>query len=823
MESKLSPLCKSIESSSSNSTLRNSLISQFISSFEANYNTVLELSKDSNFPTFCEILLNVLAEVSIPNPNSGPMPEVVNDILIFFNKIIKDNPIVLDIIAKITNLDILIPQFFSENVSNKEIVDVNVSYIFPPIKFIALVSSSKQILLTSTPSSNVLIIVLVSLLTNQQLAAWAAACLAGLFRNSPSFLSILKIHPLSACIKQKLTALLPSSDACVVVASLSATIPLYSLGDDAFTAMKAAVKYCVEDTVFPLSTKLCCWVIRDLIGRVGNMNEEVINQITKLPFNASGSRAFELINLLIDLIDMHYKFGSPEYMRMFFKHTIYYQENFVTTAGCQFLSTVLERFPDLFMGIDENSHLFIRTFTQYFQQSSYNDPEIIEALITQLRLLFISMQSKKLPDQIVELLVSQEEALFMDFIRHIENSDSYLCVVFFSFLLICSRSIESWSFRIKRILVDTQFPVLLAHVVVNSKNRRVISDALIALQYFINDCQLIKDCSKTFFFNSAVSGFLVMNQQAGKSISELNAKLTQEKHDYELMIQNLKVQGNQLAKEKQNLQNLVNEEKMNLSKTSESISKLQNEINEKNQVNQKIANKYKALKAALLEQNSKMQNMHDINKDLQNENNNLRKSLKQFDQCKLQLQSSNNENVRLLERINDLEAKISYISKQLKSNQEQCKSLKVELNEREEQYESVQKQCHESQQITLNLQNDDNQNKAEIQKLNATILSLQRKLKEETQKVGDMAKTVSGLQDENIKLKSQLQKESDEKQKYKLKKQTYLERIKDCEKEKRKWESIAKFNNHVATVKTMTVRDVYGDMTSNLPQDGKTE
>ena len=46
--------------------------------------------------------------------------------------------------------------------------------------------------------------------------------------------------------------------ACVVVAALSATCPLYSLGDDSYTAMRAALKYLLDDTVFPLSTKLCC-------------------------------------------------------------------------------------------------------------------------------------------------------------------------------------------------------------------------------------------------------------------------------------------------------------------------------------------------------------------------------------------------------------------------------------------------------------------------------------------------------------------------------------------------------------------------------------
>ncbi|KAK8858229.1 hypothetical protein M9Y10_013330 [Tritrichomonas musculus] len=823
MESKLCPVCKSLFACKSDINAKNTILSQFISSIEVNYQTMLDFSKDDKFPCLCQHIMNSLCDNPIPLPSSGKMPEIVAVILKFLNDIMKGNPILLDTIAASTNLDTLIPQFFSNNVSKTDIIEPNISYLFQPIKFIAFVSTSKRVMLTSTPSSHLLIIVLTSLLTNPQLAAWAATCFSGLLRNSPSFFSILKAHPMYKCVKNKLSALLPSSDSCVVVAALSATVSLNSLGDDAYTAMRAALKYLIDDTVFPLSTKLCCWAIIDLISKSGNLTEEAINRILQLPINSSGLRAFELINLLIELIDMNYKFGSMDFIKQMFKKIIYYNENFVATAGCHFLAVAFERCPDLFIGIDENGHLFKRVIDQYFRMSSFNDPERLEALLTQIRILLQAMKAKRIPENIVNLLTSQEEAIFMDFMRHIESNDSYLSVCYFNFLLVCSRTIENWAFRIKRLLVDSQFPALLVHVLVSSKNRRVISDALVALQFFMNDCEIARDYSKTFFFNSAVSGFLVLNQQTSTQVSSLNCKLNQERHDFEINIQRLNIQIKQLEDDKVGLQKVIDDEKLNSTRIGESIAKLQDELKSKDNVNNKLVKKIKILKASFAEQNVNIKNLEDTNRNLQNEIANLKKVYKKYDNCKIELQRAYAENERSKERIKDLEAKLSYTQQLLSKSQGQIESLRSDLNEKEDQYASLQKRCQESQEINVSLQAADSNNKAEIQRLNELIESLKNSLKEENLKVDNLTSTIASLQDENIRLKALVDKANDSREKYKIKKQALLDKMKECEREKRKWESIAKFNNHVCTVKKVTVQDVFGDLINSDCQETKLE
>ncbi|OHT06029.1 hypothetical protein TRFO_05666 [Tritrichomonas foetus] len=813
MKSKLCPICQSLFSCKADQDATN-LISQYISSFEVTYQSSIELLKDEKLSIFLQFLMTTLCSNPIPLPSSGPIPEIVLEILTFLNKLMLTNPILLNEIAASANLDILIPQFFSENISNNEIADQNANYLFLPLKFIALISSSKSVMLTSTPASHVLIIVVLSLLTNPQLAAWAASTLAGLLRNSPSFLSIIKVHPTFKCIKQKLTALLPSSDPCVVTAALSATVPLYSLGDDSNTAMKAALKYILEESYFPLSTQLCCWVISDLISKV-TISDENFNLILQIPLNSSGVRAYHVLNLLVDFIDFHIRFGSIEYNRDIFRQVIFYQENYAATAGCQYLSSVYENYPDLLIGIDDTGELMKQTLSRYFQYSSFTDPERIEALIVQIRLL---LMKNKVPESMVTVLTSHEEAIFMDFMRHIENNDSYLSVCFFNFLLICSKSIQSWAQRIKRVLVDSQFPALLVHVLTNSKNRRAISDSLRALQFFMNNCEFFKDNTDSFFFTSAVSGFLLMNQQLSTEMSEMRSRTSQERHDFEITISKLTNEKNHMEIEMKSMSKMLSDEKVNTSQSHESISKLKDDLINKDKLIARLQKKLQLLKEITNEQNVRISNTEEIIKKTQTENSDLKKYCKKLEKYRAEYQRGAAENGRFKETIQDLEAKLAYSHNLYSKSQIQIDSLRKELSELENSYSQMQKRCQESQEMNTNLMNTTSNNKSEIHELNETINSLNDLLSKETAKTGKMAKTIADIQDEKIKLQAIINNEANSKEKYRLKKKTLLDKIKELERERRKWESVAKFNQHVCTVKKVAVQDVYGEFQNiNFP------
>mgnify|MGYP001075396572 CR=1 FL=1 len=204
-----------------------------------------------------------------------------------------------------------------------------------------------------------------------------------------------------------------------------------------------------------------------------------------------------------------------------------------------------------------------------------------------------------------------------------------------------------------------------------------------------------------------------------------------------------------------------------------------------------------------------------------NEIANLKKIHKKYDNLKLELQKSASENERLKEKIQDLEAKLAYTQQLFAKSQSQMDSLRSELTEKEDQYALLQKRCQESQEINVSLQTADSNNKAEIEKLHSIIDSLKNSLKEENEKVDNLTKTIAILQDENIKLKSLVDQGAEAKEKYKLKKLALIEKMKECEREKRKWESIAKFNNHVCTVKKVTVQDVFGDIINDDQQNSK--
>ena len=817
MKSRLSPVCNAILENKSNPITANSIISQYVTSNNINYQTTVDLLYDDKFSSFLEILMTTLTSNPIPKPESGPIPNIVPDILIYLNKLMVINPVICDRISTETNLDLLIPQFFSQNIEKNEIADQNASYIFQPLKFIALVASSKSVMLTTTNAANLLIIVIFSLLTNAQLAAWAAAIIAGLLRNSPTFNSILKVHPMFKCVKDKLTALLPSSDPCVVVSALSATVPLFALGDDSNTAIKAAFKYIIEDSVFPLTTKLCCWVIGDLVNNV-MLNEDSFNGLLQIPLHSSGVRAYCVICLLIDLIDMKYKFGSLSYNTEFFEQMIVYPENYVASIGCQYLNSVYENYPEYIVGIDEDGSLLKQVLMRYLEYSTFSDPERIEAFLVQIRLLIINNQ---IPQQIISSLVEREEALFMDFMRHIENGDSFISVSFFNFLLICSKSIEGWGNRIKRILVDSQFPALLVHVLTNSKNRRAITDALRALQYFMNNCQISQNanveengyCLKdSYFFSNAVSGFLLMNQKNESDIKQLHMQTQQQINEYKLAMYQVNNDNAELHSEIERLKKSLEEEKLYNSQSNSSMIKLKDQLNERDQHFNKLKNKYQELKS---KRDDDMKQIHDMEEKVrivQADNADLKKQCKKLEKVKIDFQRATAENGRLNENIKDLEAKIAYSQNLYAKSQSLIETLRAEIRIKEEEITKLQQRCQKSQELNQTFQQASESNRQEIQQLNETITKLTTEISKEKNKLGDMAKTISDIQEENLRLKSSLSNEAVIREKYSQKKKLYLQKIKEIEREKRRWESIAKFNHHVCNVKKAAVQDVFGEV-----------
>jgi hypothetical protein len=804
----LGAICESLQASRSDPVALTALISQFLSLFELSCDSVRAICRDPLLPNFLQGLNGILSMISVPRPHEGEFPAIVTEILTFLNAILVMDPTALDQIAAASDLDLIIPQFFASNLLRGEIIEEQCTHLFLPIKFIALVASSKRVQLTTTTGSDMLIQVCSGLLNNAQLAAWAGACIAGLCRNCPPFLAIVKLHPLSRVIRAKLAALLPSSDPCVVVSSLAATVALFSLGPDQETALAASLKYVTEDSPFPLAAQLCSWTILSLIQKVSCSTRD-LEQLLEIPLTATGIRLHTIYQLLCHLVDLRYRFGRPDQLKAIALSVVTCESGFAAIAGCHFLLLVSESNPGLLAGVDEKGHLMKRALRRLNELSGSTDTELAEAIVMEMRLL---IDSSGIPERILGMLVDQEEFLFLNFVRQVENNQAFLSVAWFSLLVRCSSDISRWALRIKRILIDSQFPALLVHVLTSSLNRRAVSDAVRALEFFMNNCELSDHPKDSFFFDAAVSGFIVINQKKNETASVATLALERDRHELSNAVHNLQVENTRLERDIGVLQTAIGQEKDRVRATTDRASRSAQD-NETYQ--QQITDLQDRLLQASLrakEKKTKLkQSLISLN-ELHTQNIQLQELVKRLEGVEVENRSVKKNNHLMEARIQELEGQLTQVATGEGEIRGKLKLSNQELHEREEALLELQRKCSDCQ-----ARNDAQQTliatlTSEKKELAGQIGELESEVSGERLRNAELSDALANLEAANLEVHSRLTMVKGHIGKDKEKKTVLKQRVTELQREKRRWESIAKFVHKVGEVKGDAVETVFGSL-----------
>lgn len=810
MKSLLLPVCESLAGNKSNEAATNTIISQFISTFDLDTRSIQALTHDPMLTTFVQYLAETLYTTSIPKPSDGPVPDVVTEILKFLNSLLVVNPTLLDSIAVSANLDLLIPQFFSSNISNDEIIEIQASHLFLPVKFIALVSSSRQVQLTTTTASNLMVAVIGSLLNSPQLAAWASASAAGLSRHCKAFHTVIRVHPMAKAIKTKLAALLPSSDPLVVIGALAATVTLFHIGESIETAAAAALQYIVEESEFPLTAQLCSWVIIELAKKV-ELSEADLSQILNVPAHSQGMRAFTVYSLAAQLMDMKYRFGTHEQIQSIAASLIDCNDSNVAVAGCQFLFTVAETNPSLLMGLDEDGRLLYHAIQVFETVAGKDDIEMMESILILMKILIDKGEVSK---PLAKAIACQEELFFMSFLRNIEANNAYLAVAFFSFLMACARHIPKWVMRMKRLLVESEFPALLVHVLTSSKNRRAISDALRALQFYLNDFDVTSQ-KTSYFFDSAVSGFLVVNHNQVKGVEHSKAQMEQERHNAAIVIHTLEAEKKQLMKDNAKLKEELNRQRNETQITNDSHSRSLEELEKRTQEVATLKRENQALLAEINDNKDHWANAAESLRQCQEENEKLARLVKRLEEYKLESRALHKATRQMEVHVHEVETDFTELKAKHKELHTLTKALNKELHSRDEQFNSIQKACAEAQQRNHTLQSLLDQTRTENQSLTDENSSLQAKLSSSLAKNSRLSELVTSLEAENLQVKASLRSADEIEATYKEKRAVLRSKIQALEKEKRKWETVARFTHHVGEVKGTTVQHVFGPIPPN--------
>lgn len=782
MKSYIDPVCRILDTNQPGSQNSIDVVSQFISTCEIDPQVLYSFSIDPQFPLLVrnltvEAVLNMKESTGIKS-----VSDLASSILQFLSTLSTKHPILHETIASNTNLDDIITAFYNNYILKSDIRNINAPLIFPYIKFISIISSSPRVNLNQSQNLEIIFTVTASLLENPQLSAWAAAIIAGLSRNCPAAEAYLKTMPNLLQIKRDLSQLFASNDICIVCASLSATVSLFPIGTDSINALRASTHFIASDSQFQLLLPLASMTILDLVKKT-KLTEEELTTILMTAITSKGYNAFTLFHLLSDLTEYHSTIASiiksTEYMETLFISLLSHEEEFVAESGVHFLLCLSDCDSNLFSGLNQTD-LFATILNSLIEIPSNDSSYRSEPFIVLLRLILKSGPPKKTD---VTLLIQYEDPIFTSFLRHIENNDSYLSIEYFLFIQNCSKYIKGWMIRMKRIVVDSVFPVLVVNVLNESENRHATEDSLAALNYFCS-------CKEPEFFNLFVSAYVLLVTKS----RENKKRCEEEREKLLLALNNIKI-------DKQ---------------------KSETQIDELNQIisqqNQEITESKKFVLSSEQKPKSPIIKSTPVNENIQNEINFLKEKNEElkykYQKKKKMCQKLKEENFQLLKKLKstlDQEPEINRreTSEIITNTVTNFSNRNFTKEENEDKIASMQKTIFEDSQKIAQLESDLRLQKGTNEKLLKEFEQMRDELGKERDHSNQLQADLEQVEKQNLQYRSVQKDINHVKRKYAAKKTSLIQKLSELEKEKGKWESLAKFYCKLCKSKGDAVKEVY--------------
>ena len=800
MKSFIDPLFHILESIPVGSQGAADAISQFISTCELDSEILHSMSVDPNFPSFvrhltAEAVVNMKESIGITS-----VSDLASSILQFLSSISMRHPVIHEIITSNTCLDDIITNFFDLYIYKADLRNINAPAIFPYLKFIGILSSSQRVDITQPKTLEIVFHITSSLLENPQLSAWAAAIIAGLSRNCPAAEAHLKTMPNLLQVKRDLSSLFASNDVCIVCAALSATVSLFPIGTDAVSALRAATHFISSESQFQLLMPLACSAIRDLVKKT-KLTDDELTTILMAALTAKGYNAFTLFNLLTDLSDYHSTITAiiktTEYLETLFSSLLSHDEEYVTESGCNLLLSLSDYDPQLFNGLNE-SNLFSEIFHVLLEIPNNVASFRSEPFIILLRLLFTGGAPKKSD---IALLTNHEDFIFTTFLRHVENNESYLSVSLFLFIQQCSKYIKGWSIRIKRIVIDSIFPTLVVNVIHESENKHATKDALNALLFFCN-------CKESEFLEMFLSSFILLVKKthedkancinANKQLTEKIEQLTRAKTQSESHVDELTQMHAQALKE------------LNESKTQS--NQMPTIIQPSQQSNALDSNIVTDLK-------TKLEKFKADNRSLRYENDVLKQKYYKIKKICRELHKDNQEILSSYQNQNiAAAANKSFETSYNKAKADITKTTKVisaytdrdfHHEETVEKLATAQKVIYEDSQKIVKLESDLRTQIAVNEQLKKDLENVTNELNNERNHSNKLQTDFEQIEKQNNQYRTTQKDINHVKKKYAAKRHQLQQQLLDIEKDRAKWESIAKFYHKLCQSKGDAVKEVY--------------
>ena len=539
--SDLSAICASLAKTNQNPKFYDDLVLQFIGSVQTDPHTLGHFENDPCFSQFISGIFTCILRTPIPRSLSSQGMMKIHQIIDFLIKISLLNPHLLKIIAEVAPLEDLVTKFFKETAFDKKQKVIPKPQLLIFVKFIAILASEPKIKMGSSETFSLLFTVCEAFFNTDEVAEWALTIIAGFIKNCASGAAFVKAQPKFGKLKTIFASLLSSKNVSVVLTALANLVLLFPSQIAPQVSIQTAINALGNSDKFPLTTKVSSWIIHELHDTYSLSTNDLWSLLNTAI--AGGPQSYHLYLLLSELpetfphiIDV---IASMNCLFLLINSLLESQYSFNAVAGCTFLNNVF-RNGEAIVFSNEVKEPFLNALKVLVAPSKYIETDKKEAAAILLRFLVRSRDSTV---HVIPLLKEYQEKLFLDFQRQVQNNNAFLSVQMFLFMFDVSHFIGDWHQSLARVVLDSQFPALIVHVMNESMNRQALEDALIAMQIVTGGLKDDTTPQRNVLFDTIVEGHLFSNKHSHDVSDKANSQL-------EMIIEGLLTQINELEVEK---------------------------------------------------------------------------------------------------------------------------------------------------------------------------------------------------------------------------------------------------------------------------------
>lgn len=776
MKSGFKPLMKLIKEHENDPLSVEPAIIQFVEVEEFDLETYQEFNENIDFPVFIKCIVDIVLKTQISEESLEKEAKNIIDLMLFLSKLCNNYPPLCDVIADNSRLDDFIPHVFGFISQKLDKINIRPGILLPFLKFLAFISFSKHVAIASPKTMDVLFSIVSGLIKSPQLSAWACTIISGLCRNSTAALNYLKVLPDLHQIKKDILTAVSSNDPYIVCSALSAFVSLFKIKNDVLATKRAAIQFIIKDFEFPLMTTLATSMILDLMPLIEFSNEE-LGALLQTILNDDNSKAYSLICFFINFSKFHHQIASfiesTPYVEQFLSYIMNSLMDVVSTKGIEFLDILLEIDHNIFNGLSQ-TNVFNNAIQKFVslpvkEKSSISKQEVLAVILN----LLSKPEFDILTQKDILILKKNENFLMTNFIRQIEEQNSVLALNIFLFLSQCSRILPHWEEKIKQIIIDSQFTMLLVSVLTSAQKRRPLRDGVLAIQY-------ITSYQQNAFFELCVSGFLRYNCEMNDQKIKQDKEIQLEKDQAQKTIHELETQEQMLSSE---LSTLKMKFEQDIHNESEKENKIYDSIIDQNSSYEIEDNHLASQESCDIKEESlsksSSNNITPTKSDKIKENYRTDEKLNNFDQKNKNTDNKYDLGNNQKEEIKINEQKVPIYVYQLESKEKRIKSAQKAINKAIKQIHYLESKLRISEEKIKTTKDQNEQ--------------LQQDYEYQEEKLTELQRDFARCEQQNSALKATQKDVSEIKSKYENKMKELQQQILILEKEKQKWESIAKF------------------------------